>query len=176
MNNIIKGILGIGTLLIGSEIYKNMGKVGSRSLNASFFTLPINEQVAYIQQFISKINAGSSDNCYAPKDMVERGLATSGRICPSDIAAALGIFLPSPRAKQLLNTLDQDAIQGLLIEHSSKLQQLRSSAEGLDFFGPEQIKSIYLSSANFKSILILSNSNLFRSSPFKVLPEGNLNF
>ena len=34
----------------------------------------------------------------------------------------------------------------------------------------------YLSSANFKSIFIRSNSNCFRSSPFSIFPDGNFNF
>ena len=33
-----------------------------------------------------------------------------------------------------------------------------------------------ISSASFKSILILSNSNCFLSSPLRVLPDGNFNF
>ena len=36
--------------------------------------------------------------------------------------------------------------------------------------------NFYLSSDNFKSILILSNSNCFLSSPFNILPDGNLSF
>ena len=36
--------------------------------------------------------------------------------------------------------------------------------------------NFYLRSANFKSILILSNSNCFLSSPLRILPEGNFNF
>ena len=36
--------------------------------------------------------------------------------------------------------------------------------------------SNYLSSANFKSILILFNSKSFLGSPLRILPEGNFNF
>ena len=39
-----------------------------------------------------------------------------------------------------------------------------------------KLDKIYLNSANLKSILILSNSNCFLSSPLSVLPEGNFNF